>query len=603
VTAPIQHALPRRSEMPAEAKWRLEDMYSSNDQWEKDFKQVRELLPQISSYQGKLMASADHLLAGLQQRDRISELAERLYAYARMRRDEDNTVATYQAMTDRATALLTEVGAATAFLAPEILAAEPEQVERMLNENTGLQLYRQDLEDTLRHKPHTLPTEQEQLLAQTGEMAHAPHTIFNMLNDADMKFPTIRDEDGNEVQLTKGRYAHFLESQDRRVRKDAFEAMYGTYEKYLNTLAATYAASVKKDVFFARVRNYPSALEASLHEDNVPVSVYTNLIDTVHRHLPALARYMKVRKNRLGLDDLHMYDLYTPIVSGVDRKIPFEEAVATVEKALQPLGQEYLTTLKEGLRSHWIDIYENEGKTGGAYSWGSYGVHPFVLLNYQDNTDNMFTLAHEMGHAMHSHFTQATQPYVYSHYTIFVAEVASTFNENLLMHHLLQQTKDPKAQLYLINHHLEAFRTTVFRQTMFAEFEMLTHQKVEEGEALTPELLCSIYRDLNRTYYGAEAVVDEQIALEWSRIPHFYTPFYVYKYATGYSAATALSQQVLNEGDPAVKRYLNFLRSGSVDYPIGLLKGAGVDMATPQPVEQALAVFEKLVEEMEQAQA
>ncbi|MGE5589576.1 MAG: oligoendopeptidase F [Bacillota bacterium] len=603
MTAPTPHALPRRSELPAEVKWRLEDMYPSNDQWEKDFKQVRARLPEISSYQGKLMASADNLLAALRLRDRIGELMERIYAYARMRRDEDNTVATYQAMTDRATALLTEVGAATAFLAPEILAAEPEQVERMLQDDQALQLYRHDLQDTLRHKPHTLPTEQEQLLAQTGEMAQAPHTIFNMLNDADMKFPTIRDEDGNEVQLTKGRYSHFLESRDRRVRKDAFETLYGTYEKYLNTLAATYASSVKKDVFFARARKYPSALEASLHEDNVPVSVYTNLIDTVHRFLPALSRYLKVRKKRLGLDDLHMYDLYTPIVNVADRKIPFEEAVATVEKALQPMGAEYLTTLKEGLREHWIDVYENEGKTGGAYSWGCYGVHPFVLLNYQENTDNMFTLAHEMGHAMHSHFTQAAQPYVYAHYTIFVAEVASTFNENLLLHHLLQQTKDPQERLYLINHHLEAFRTTVFRQTMFAEFEMLTHRKVEEGEALTPELLCSLYRDLNRKYYGAEAVIDDQIALEWSRIPHFYTPFYVYKYATGYSAATALSQQVLKEGESAVKRYLNFLKSGSTDYPIELLKGAGVDMATPKPVEQALTVFEGLVEEMEKAGA
>ena len=601
MTAPTTHALPKRSELPEEFKWHLEDIYPSHDAWEKDFRQARELLPQIQAYQGKLTSSSQTLLAGLRLNDRLGELIERVYAYARMRRDEDNAVSVYQAMTDRATSLLTEAGAATAFVTPEILAADPARIEAMLQENKGLALYRHSLEDILRQRPHTLSADMERLLAQTGEMADASHTIFNMLNDADLKFPTVRDEEGNEVQLTKARFVRFLENPDRRLRKDAFETLYHTYDNYTNTWAAIHSASVKKDVFYARVRHHDSALEASLHGDNVPVSVYQNLIDTVHRHLPLLHRYMAVRKRRLGLDDLHMYDLYTPIVGDADRAVPYADALKTVEAALHPLGPDYLKGLRSGLTGHWIDVHENEGKTGGAYSWGAYGTHPFVLLNYQENVDNMFTLAHEMGHAMHSYYSQASQPYAYAHYVIFVAEVASTFNENLLLHHLLQQAQDPKERLYLLNHHLEAFRTTLYRQTMFAEFEMMTHEKVEAGEALTTELLCGIYKDLNVKYYGPDVHVDDEIALEWARIPHFYTPFYVYKYATGYSAATALAQQVLSEGAPAVDRYLSFLKAGGSDYPINILKRAGVDMATPEPIEQALAVFGQLVEEMEKA--
>lgn len=596
-----QNALPKRTELPDEAKWRLEDIYPADDGWEGDFRKVKELLPQAQDLRGRLVTSADNLLQGLSLSDEIGELVERLYAYARMRRDEDNSVTQYQAMTDRAATLLAEAGAATSFITPEILAAEPGAIEAMLAQSPDLALYRHLLEDTLRHRPHTLSSELEQLLAKTQEMAQGPETIFSMFSHADLKFPNIRDEAGNEVPLSEGRLIRFLESPDRRVRREAFQGLLQTYGKYANTLAAVHAASVKKDVFYARVRNFPSALAASLHAANIPVSVYTNLIDTVHRHLPLLHRYLEVRKRRLGLDELRMYDLYTPIVQEADRKVPYAEAAETVAASLAPLGDEYLTSLRRGLAGHWVDVYENEGKTSGAYSWGAYGSHPFVLLNYQDTVNDMFTLAHEFGHAMHSFFSQAAQPYVYHSYPTFLAEVASTFNENLLMHHLLGRTKDPKERLFLVNHHLEGFRTVVFRQTMFAEFEMLTHQKAEAGEALTPELLKGMYRELNLKYYGAVVNVDDEIAMEWARIPHFYRAFYVYQYATGYSAATALSQKVLSEGQPAVDRYLEFLQAGGSDYPIDILQRAGVDMTTPQPVEAALGVFGKLVEEMEQA--
>ena len=602
MTAPAQSAMPKRHELPVEVTWRLEDLYPSNDKWEEDFAKARQLLPKIGSYRGRLTSSSQDLLGGLRLEDEISQLIERLFVYARMRRDEDNTAAVYQAMSDRATALVTDAGAAAAFMVPEILAAAPDRITAMISENPDLALYRHNLENVLRQRPHTLTAEMEQLLAQTREMAQGPQTIFNMLCHADLKFPDIRDEDGSEVPLTEGRFLRYLESGDRRVRREAFETLYQSYGKYVNTWAAIHSASVRKDAFYARTRKFPSALEASLHADNVPLSVYQNLIETVHRHLPLLHRYMAVRKRRLGLDSLCLYDLYTPIVKEVARKVPYSEAVETVAAALGPLGETYLGALREGFTGRWIDVLENEGKTSGAYSWGAYGTHPFVLLNYQENVHNMFTLAHEMGHAIHSHFSQAAQPFVYASYAIFVAEVASTFNENLLLAHLLGRTKDEAERLYLVNHHLEAVRTIVYRQTMFAEFEMLTHAKIEAGEALTPEVLSGLHRDLNRLYYGPGVEVNEEIAVEWARVPHFYTPFYVYKYAKGYSAAAALAQQVLREGEPAVRRYLDFLGAGGSGYPIELLKRAGVDMTTPEPVEEALRVFGELVGEMERAE-
>ncbi|MFC4767364.1 oligoendopeptidase F [Effusibacillus consociatus] len=595
--------LPKRNEIPDEMKWKLEDIYASTEKWEQDYQEIKSHIVKIQGFEGKLAESAQNLLDCLKVQDQLAEKMGRLYAYARMRRDEDNTNTVYQALTDRAATLSVQASSATAFITPEILSIPEETLKRFMSEETGLELYHFVIHEILRSKEHILSPVEELLLAQAGELAQGPGTIFGMLNNADIKFPTIKDENGYEIELTKGRYIQLLESKDRRVRKDAFEALYETYRKQKNTLAAILHASIKKDVFYARVRKYESARHAAMDGENIPVEVYDNLIQAVHEFLPEMYRYVRLRKKLLGVEELHMYDLFAPIVKDVEFKITFEEAKQMIAKGLAPLGEEYGKILQEGFNSRWIDVFENEGKTSGAYSWGAYGTHPFVLMNWQDNMNNMFTLAHEMGHAIHSYYTNTTQPFTYADYTIFVAEVASTCNEALVLHHLLETTTDPRERMYLINHQLEAFRGTVFRQTMFAEFEKITHEKVEAGEPLTPELLCQIYRELNLKYYGPDMVVDEEIDMEWARIPHFYNAFYVYKYATGFSAATALSQQILTEGTPAVERYINFLKGGSSDYSINLLQGAGVDITSPKPVRDALEVFKKLLDEMEQLAA
>ena len=486
------------------------------------------------------------------------------------------------------------------YIQPEILAIPTEELEKLQQSEQGLEHYRLLLEEITRYKPHTLSASEEAIMAQVSELASAPGKIFGMLNNADIKFPMITNEKGEEVELTKGRYTQFMESKDRRVRKEAFEALYATYGKHRNTIAATLASVVKRDVFYARTRKYESALKASLFADNIDQSVYDNLIETVRDHLPLMHRYVALRKKLLGLDELHMYDLYVPMVQEVEMEIPYEQAVSTIKEALQPLGEDYGKVLEEGFTSGWIDVYENEGKTSGAYSWGAYTTHPYVLMNYQDNVNNMFTLAHEMGHALHSYYSNKTQPYTYADYRIFVAEVASTLNEALLMNHMLEKTTDKAERLYLINYYLEQFRGTLFRQTMFAEFEKLIHANSEKEVPLTADSLSEWYRELNVAYHGDEMIVDEQIDLEWARIPHFYNNFYVYKYATGFSAATALSKQILEEGHPAVERYLSFLKSGGSDYPLNLLKKAGVDMTSPQPIKDALAVFKDLLDELEE---
>jgi len=594
--------LKKRHEVPDEHKWDLDSVYASVEEWEKDYARVEAMVPQLTAYQGRLGESAGTLLGALQARDELFKLLEQVVVWARMKEDEDTTNSTYQALEARARSLYAKVTAAGAFVTPEILAIPTETIRAWLDQEPGLAVYRHELEDILRLKAHVRSQEVEELLAQMAEVGAAPSDIFGKLNHADLKFPKIRDEQGNEVELTLGRYLRFLESPVREVRKQAFEALHSTYKKFRNTIAATYANSVKTDVFYARARRYPSARAAALARTNIPESVYDNLIATVHKNLPSLHRYVQLRRRMLGLDELHMYDLYTPMVPDVDRKIPYEEAVDTILKALAPLGEEYCEVARRGLTvERWVDIYENEGKRSGAYSFGAYTTKPFILMNYQDNLDSMFTLAHELGHSMHSYFSRKHQPYHYSSYTIFVAEVASTFNEALLTDYLLKSTDDPKLKMYLINHQLESFRTTLYRQTLFAEFEHIAHQRVESGEALTADVLDEIYYDLNKKYYGTEGmVVDDLIAVEWARIPHFYSAFYVYQYATGISAATALSQQVLREGQPAVERYLNFLKSGSSDYSTNLLKKAGVDMTSPEPVQQALDVFARLLDQMEE---
>lgn len=592
--------LPKREEIPADLKWRLEDIYETDADWEKEFATAKKLLPELTAFKGKLGDSAQNVLTVYRLKDHLLEKAERLYGYAHMRKDEDNTNPKYQRLYGLAESFLVEISTALSWLEPELMAIPEGQLQQFFQDERGLEHYRFAIEETLRMKPHILSPAEEEIVAMAGEIGNSPGHIFMMLNNADIKFPMIRDENGEEVELTKGRYNQFLESKDRRVRKDAFTALYDTYRKQINTLAATYYASVKSDVFFAKVRKFPSAREAALFPDNVPVSVFDNLIAAVHEALPEMHRYIRLRKMMLNLPELHMYDLYTPLVQDVDIKVTYDEAKKTVEEGLRPLGEVYLSGLREGFTSGWIDVMENQGKTSGAYSSHAYPVHPFVLLNYHETVDNMFTLAHEMGHAMHTYFSTKHQPYTYSRYTIFVAEVASTCNEALLMNHLLNKVQDQLEKMYLLNHYLETFRGTVFRQTMFAEFEKIVHEMVERGEVLTPEVLNEVYYGLNKTYFGSDMVVDKDIEIEWARIPHFYTAFYVYKYATGFSAATALAKQILGEGEPAVERYLNFLKSGGSDQPINLLRKAGVDMSSPEPVKEALQVFKSTLDQMEQ---
>ncbi|ODA41263.1 oligoendopeptidase F [Desulfosporosinus sp. BG] len=594
-----QQRLKSRAEIPEDHKWHLEDIFSDNDQWEKEFSHIEQLLGVGKKFEGHLADTPDTLIACFEWLDDLSIRIEEVYSYARMRRDEDNRNATYQALTDRAGALAVKVGSATSFVVPELLAMPEARLEEFRAQTSKMELYNHALEDILRKKEHILSSAEEKLLAEVSEVAEAPGTIFSMANNADLKFPSIEDESGQSIELTKGNFIHFMESHKQGVRKAAFETLYRTYEKQRNTWAATLNSSVKSDVFFAKARRYPSAIEASLDDDRVPLKVYDSLVDTVHEFLPQMHRYIQLRKKALNLNELHMYDIYVPIVPETTMTITYQEAKEMVIEGLRPLGQDYVKILAEGFQQKWIDVYENEGKTSGAYSWGTYRAHPYVLLNHQDTLNSMFTLAHEMGHSLHTYFSNHKQPHLYAGYKIFVAEVASTLNEALVMEYLLEKTNDPKVLAYLINHYLEQFRGTIFRQTMFAEFEKKIHSVVEEGGALTADNLSEIYRELNAVYYGAEVILDPEIALEWARIPHFYNAFYVYKYATGFSAATAFARAILDEGQPAVTRYIEFLSGGSSDYPIDLLRKAGVDMETPAPVRNALQVFKGLVERLE----
>ena len=593
-------SLPKRNEIQQEYKWELEAIYASNELWEKDYQRVKEMADRLSPYKEAMAANAAKLLECLNLSTEMSRLFEKVYVYAHMRSHEESTNSFYQGLADRVDSLGVVVNSASSFIVPGILDIPDEKLKEFLKESEELRLYGRYLDEIRRIKPHILSAGEEQLLAMTGEMAQAPETIFGMLNNADIKFPYIKDEKGNEVELTKGRYIQFMENSDRRVRKDAFEGIYSTYSKQKNTLAALLNANVKTNIFSSRARKYGSAREESLFADNVPVTVYDNLISAIHDNFELMYRYVGLRKKMMGLDELHMYDLYVPMVKEVKMDITFEEAKNMVKEGLEVLGRDYIKDLEKGFDSGWIDVYENEGKRSGAYSWGCYDSHPYVLLNHTDTLNHMFTLAHEMGHALHSHYSDSNQPYIYAQYKIFVAEVASTLNEALVMNHLLETTKDKTKKMYLLNYFMEQFRTTVYRQTMFAEFEKLIHEKAEAGEALTSELLCSIYRDLNIKYYGPDIVIDDYIDMEWARIPHFYSSFYVYKYATGFSAAVSISQQILKEGQPAVDRYLEFLKSGGSDYPIELLKIANVNMSTTVPVNNALKLFASLIDQMEE---
>ncbi|MEG6615322.1 oligoendopeptidase F [Peptococcaceae bacterium 1198_IL3148] len=581
-------------------KWKLEDIYATDELWEQDYQKVQQLLNEMVGYKGKLDQSSGTLLEALKCSDNIQMLNEKVFTYAGMRQDEDNNNSTYQALKDRAVNLSTKVHTATSFIVPEILAMPVEKLQQFRQEQPELNsIYGFMLDDLIREKPHVLSEAEEQILAQTSEISQAPNKIFGLLNNADLSFPSIKNEKGEDVAVTHGSYANLMLNRDRRVRQDAFKSLYSAYDSHKNTIAATLSSSVKRDIFYAQVRKHPSALEAALFSDNVQPQVYDNLIQTVRKNLHLMHRYVALRKKLLAVDELHMYDIYTPLVKDLDWQVPYPEAISIVQKGLAPLGQSYLEIMNEGFTSGWIDVYEQKGKTSGAYSWGPYGVHPYILLNYQDDLNNVFTLAHEMGHAVHSYYSYQEQPYVNAHYSIFTAEVASTVNETLLMNYMLENTTDKSKKLYLVNHYLEQIRGTLFRQVMFAEFEKIIHEKAEKGEALTAELFSQVYHQLNVDYYGPEMVIDPEIDLEWARIPHFYNAFYVYKYATGISAATSLSKQIVVEGEPAVQRYIAFLKSGGSDYPVELLKRAGVDMTSAQPIQDTLDLFASLLDEME----
>ncbi|MFC4812304.1 oligoendopeptidase F [Paenibacillus sp. GCM10023250] len=590
--------VPKRSETAPEHRWKLEDLFADQSAWDKEYAQAKEQMKSVEAYQGKLSDPAQ-LKACFQLEDDLSLKVERLYVYANMKHHEDTAEPNFQALSEKSKKLSVETGEALSFITPEVLSLSDEALSAMI-ENPDLAKYRQTLEEMRRQKAHVLSKSEEALLAQVGNISQAPGTIFSMLNNADLKFPKVKDENGEEIELTQGRYIQFLESKNREVREGAFKAMYETYGKLKNTIASTLNANVTKNIFYARARKYPSALEMSLYGDNIPKEVYTNLIATIHKHLPLMHRYMELRKKLLKVDELHMYDLFAPLVDEFKMDITYEQAKTTVKDSLKPLGEDYLNVLQEGFEKSWIDIYENEGKRSGAYSWGAYGTHPYVLLNHKDNLNSMFTLTHEMGHALHSYYSDTNQDYRDAQYTIFLAEVASTLNEALLMDYLLKKSTDPKEKMYLLTYYADQFRTTVFRQTMFAEFEKIIHERAENGDSLTPQDFSKIYYDLNKQYYGDGMVVDKDIEMEWARIPHFYTSFYVFKYATGFSAATSFSKQILEEGAPAVDRYLGFLKSGGSDYSINILKKAGVDMSSPQPIEEAMSVFESLIEQMEQ---
>ncbi|PFV95152.1 oligoendopeptidase F [Priestia megaterium] len=591
--------LPSRSEIKVEDTWKLEDIFASDDAWEKEFEEVKALIPQMEKFKGKLGESAQTLYDALQEQDELTMRVSKLYTYAHMRYDQDTTNSFYQGLNDRIKTLYTQIASALSYVTPEILSIEESKIKQYMAEHKELKLYAHALDEITRERPHILSESEEALLAQASEVLGSSSNTFGMLNNADLEFPSIKDENGEEVEITHGRYIRFLESSDRRVRKEAFKAVYETYGKFKNTFASTLSGTVKKDNFSARVRHYNSARHSALSTNNIPEEVYDNLVKTVNDNLHLLHRYIDLRKKVLGIEDLHMYDLYTPLVKDVKMEVTYEEAKDYILKGLKPLGEDYLNVLKEGFENRWVDVHENKGKRSGAYSSGTYGTNPYILMNWQDNVNNLFTLAHEFGHSVHSYYTRKTQPYPYGDYSIFVAEVASTCNEALLNDYLLKTIDDEKQRLYLLNHYLEGFRGTVFRQTMFAEFEHDVHVRAQNGEPLTPELLTKLYYDLNKKYFGDNLLIDEEIGLEWARIPHFYYNYYVYQYATGFSAAAALSKQILEEGDAAVERYVGFLKSGSSDYPIEVLKKAGVDMTTSQPIEEALAVFEEKLTEME----
>lgn len=592
--------LKTRDQIDSKYKWNIEAMIPDESVISGELETIKkEAEAYGEDFAGRLTESADTLLAAFQKRDDIWRRLEKIYVYARMRRDENNAETKYQAMADQCNSVIAAVSASMAFFTPELLSASEETILAYIDAAPGLEIYRFAICDTMRQKAHILTRAEENILAQMSEITGATNDIFTMLNNADIKFGTIIDEDGDETEVTHGNFIKFMESHDRDVRKNAYNAVYDAYKELINTIASAYNYNTKTDVVSARIRKYESARAAALSGDNIPAEVYDNLVAEVHKNLPAMHRYVELRKKLLGVDKLYMYDMYVPLIKLPETSVSFEEGLDIMRDALQPLGEEYLTKMNKGIEEGWIDVYENKGKTSGAYSFGCYDSYPYILLNYTDTLKDVFTIIHEMGHSMHSRYTRDEQPYIYGSHSIFTAEVASTVNESLLMQHLLRTEDEKEMRKYLLNMHLEEFRTTLFRQTMFAEFEDITHKAIESGETLTAEWMCQQYEDLNAQYYGSAVEKDDVIRYEWARIPHFYNAFYVYKYATGYSAATAISKKILTEGKPAAQDYIRFLKTGESDHPIELLKIAGVDMSSPLPVQQAMETFNQLLDEFE----
>ncbi len=585
----------KRSEIDNKYKWNLGDIYASNEEWERDFAKLQGYVPAIKDLKQGFADSAQNLVSALKRIDELSLMCERLYVYAKMRRDEDNANSLYQAMTDRAMSLYVAVSGEASFVAPALLEQSEETLEGYIKEEKALAPYAFMIRDVMRQKQHVLSEGEEKLLSMSGDFASGIRDIFTMLDNVDLKFGTVDTPEG-PVPLTHAKFIELMQHRDREVRKNVFETYYSAFKGMINTIAATYATSVKKDVFYTRVRNYESALSKALFGDNVPVSLYDGLINAIHDNLDIMYDYIDTRRKILGLDDMAMYDVYVPLIPDTGKKYSYEEAMDIVFEALAPMGNDYIALLKRAYNENWIDVFENEGKTSGAYSWGAYGTHPYVLLNHRSDLDSVYTIAHELGHALHSYYSDESQPFPLASYTIFVAEVASTVNEVLLTQHLLK-TGDEALKKYVLNHFLDQFRTTVLRQTMFAEFERISHAMCESGEPLTGEALSQKYAELNKRYYGDGIKTCDTIAIEWARIPHFYNAFYVYKYATGFSAAVMIATGIF-EGRPGVREaYLEFLKSGGSDFPLELLKKAGVDFADGAPVKSAMETFRKALAE------
>lgn len=586
----------KRSEISDEYKWSVKDLYSSDELWNNDYEKALKSTQEKSSFEGCVMDSADTLADALSESEKDDYITERLYVYAFMRYYEDTSDGTYQQMSGKAQMLAVKMSEKYSFLVPEIMAADDDKVARFLDSDK-IKPYRHLLCDMLAKKEHTCSQKEEKLLAMASQMADSPSDIFSKFNNADVKFGKVHDEHGDEKELTSAGFSVFMESRDRNVRKEAFYALYRQYKSYINTLAASYYGNVKQAVFFANARNYESTLQMYLSGSFIPESVYTNLIDTVNNNLDKMHDYVSLRKKTLGVDELHFYDIYAPLTSDYTVKVSYENAKETVLDALKILGDDYVSQVKKGYESGWVDVYENDGKRSGAFSWGAYGTHPYIFLNYTETLNDIFTLIHETGHAMHTYYSNETQPYTYAGYKIFVAEVASTCNEVILIDYLLKHSRSDEEKKYLYGHYLEQFKGTLFRQTMFAEFEMITHRMAQDGEVLNAESLCGTHKKLNEKYFGKDMVIDEEIAYEWARIPHFYTPFYVYQYATGFSAAVAIATKIINGDKEVLHGYREFLKGGSSMHPIELLSLCKIDMSKPDVIQDALNVFGSLIED------